>query len=136
MLEDEERLDSFDKFGRNFVRNLQIRVEDVGANASQKQKLMDVLSKCFAHSIRLSNTVTGCNATSLSSFIAAVGHKIDQIGESQVQEQNNTQDEGQDAVDKATKAATKALTEEVLAVYAAQLASWREVTADATKTYH
>ena len=63
VLDDEDaaqRLDSFDKLGRNFVRALSLTVEDVGANDNYRQKLLDVAADCFTNIIRLSNTLTGC----------------------------------------------------------------------------
>lgn len=82
MLEDDEssvqKLDSFDKFGRAFVRALIITVEDVGANDNHRQKFLDVLADCFTHVIRLSNSITGSqgavNALS-HSFVSQIAFK-------------------------------------------------------------
>lgn len=63
MLEEDEtiqKLDSFDKLGRSFVRSLSLTVEDVGASDNYRQVLLDVADHCFSNIIRLSNTVTGC----------------------------------------------------------------------------
>ncbi len=38
-----QRLDSFDKFSKSFVRALNITVEDVGASDSHRQKYLEVL---------------------------------------------------------------------------------------------
>ena len=87
-IDDEEgaqKLDTFDKFGRNFVRALVITVEDVGANDNHRQKFLDVLEDCFKHIIRLSNCLTGCQgAVSIlhNSFVNQVAYKASQIGES------------------------------------------------------
>ena len=66
-------LDSFDKFGRGFVRALVITVEDVGANDNHRQKLLDVAQDCFTHVIRLSNALSGCqgSVSSLHNFFAS-----------------------------------------------------------------
>ena len=47
VIEDEDstqKLESFDKFGRAFVRTLTIMVEDVGANESHRQRFLEVLT--------------------------------------------------------------------------------------------
>ena len=88
MIDDEDvaqRLDSFEKLGRGFVRAMVLTVEDVGANDNHRQALLDVAADCFGNIIRLSNTVTGCQGAvnrMLSSFVPVLSLKAGQIAES------------------------------------------------------
>lgn len=131
VIEDEDstqKLESFDKFGRAFVRTLTIMVEDVGANESHRQRFLEVLAECFTNVIRLSNSLTGGQGavTALcNSFVAEVGTKASQIGES-VAQQENFQEDRQEVIDAAGKEQTKRLMEEAVAIYAEKLAAWRE----------
>ena len=118
--ESAQKLDSFEKFGRGFVRALVITVEDVGANDNHRQKFLDVLADCFGHVIRLSNCITGCQGAVSSlhnSFVNQIAFKASQIGES-VAQTENFQEDNQEVIDTAGKAQTKKLLEEILVIYA------------------
>ena len=69
-----------------------------------------------------------------SSFVLQVGKKARSIGES-IAQTENAQEDNQDVIDNAGKEQTKKLLEEILQVYADQLATWRE-NADCSKSAH
>ena len=117
------------------MRTLSLLVEDTGVSAKHRQRFLATLADCFANIIRLSNTITGCNGATLRAFVAEVKSKVAKISENQVPAQN-LNDELQDEIDRATKEATKVLMEEVLDVYAKELALWKETTATCSKSYH
>ena len=141
MMEDEDRaqkLNTFDKFSRGFVRAMLLTLEDVGANESHRDSFLTVLDDCFSNIIRLSGSLTGCQGpvnSMLGPFVRIVAYKASQIAES-VAQSDNLQEDNQEIIDKATRDETRKLMEEVVSLYASQLAAWRDFSDQAAKAYH
>jgi len=55
-----QRLDTFERFCKGFVRAMNLTVEDIGVTGSDRQKYLDVLNDCFSNTIRLSSSMQGC----------------------------------------------------------------------------